>query len=168
MSLKGTCIVNAYCQFSKLECTKLMQTYLYLLISTHFFILTTNLHWSMCWHHSSNMLRISGDRYILPINPIKKRLIFSVPLCLMVVFLDEFVVVAVVSVVTVVFISVIRIVNTLIQWIEYHSYSVYCTRAIITRNLHSLNPLLKANFVNLRSFFFLKFCLYVCVLFKRS
>ena len=129
---------------------------MYWLILTCFFILTISLHWSMGCHHSSNMLRISGDRYcqsISPIHPIKKRLIFSVPLCLMVVLLDEFVVVAVVSVVAVVFISVIRIVNTLIQWIDYHSYSVYCTRAIITRNLHSLNPLLKANFVNLRSFF---------------
>jgi hypothetical protein len=41
---KGTCIVNAYCQFSQQACTNFMQTYLYLLISTHFFILTTNLH----------------------------------------------------------------------------------------------------------------------------
>ena len=45
MFLKGTCIVNAYCQFSQQACTNFMQIYLYLLISTHFFILTTNLHW---------------------------------------------------------------------------------------------------------------------------
>ena len=47
VSPKGTCIVNAYCQFSQQACTNFMQTYLYLLISTHFFILTTNLHWGM-------------------------------------------------------------------------------------------------------------------------
>ena len=41
---KGTCIVNAYCQFSQQACTNFMQTYLYSLISTHLFILTTNLH----------------------------------------------------------------------------------------------------------------------------
>ena len=38
---------NAYCQFSQQVCTNLMQIYLYLLISTCFFILTTNLHWQM-------------------------------------------------------------------------------------------------------------------------
>ena len=43
----GTCIVNAYCQFSQQACTNFMQTYLYLLISTHFFILPTNLHWGI-------------------------------------------------------------------------------------------------------------------------
>ena len=37
----------AYCQFSQEACTNFMQTYLYLLISTHFFILTTNLHWKI-------------------------------------------------------------------------------------------------------------------------
>ena len=47
VSPKGTCIVNAYCQFSQQACTNFMQTYLYSLISTHFFILTTNLHWSV-------------------------------------------------------------------------------------------------------------------------
>ena len=46
---KRTCIVNAYCQFSQQACTNFMQTYLYLLISTHFFILTTNLHWRICY-----------------------------------------------------------------------------------------------------------------------
>ena len=46
VSPKGTCIVNAYCQFSQQACTNFMQTYLYSLISTHFFILTTNLHCS--------------------------------------------------------------------------------------------------------------------------
>ena len=40
-------IVNAYCQFSQQACTNFMQTYLYSLLSTHFFILTTNLHWKM-------------------------------------------------------------------------------------------------------------------------
>ena len=40
-------IVNAYCQFSQQECTNVMQTYLYSLISTHFFILTTSLHCSI-------------------------------------------------------------------------------------------------------------------------
>ena len=38
-------IVNAYCQFFQQACTNFMQTYLYLLISTHLFILMTNLHW---------------------------------------------------------------------------------------------------------------------------
>ena len=47
MSPKGTCIVNAYCQFSQQVCTNFMQIYLYSLISTRFFILTTNLHWQM-------------------------------------------------------------------------------------------------------------------------
>ena len=41
---RGHCIVNAYCQFSQQACTNFIQTYWYLLISTHFFILTTNLH----------------------------------------------------------------------------------------------------------------------------
>ena len=50
VSPKGTCIVNAYCQFSQQACTNFMQTYLYSLISTHFFILTTNLHWGMRMH----------------------------------------------------------------------------------------------------------------------
>ena len=45
-NIKGTCIVNAYCQFSQQACTNFIQTYLYLLIPTHFFILTTNLHYS--------------------------------------------------------------------------------------------------------------------------
>ena len=45
--LKGTCIVNAYCQFSQQTCTNFMETYLYSLISTHFFILMTNLHWQI-------------------------------------------------------------------------------------------------------------------------
>ena len=44
VSPKGTCIVNAYCQFSQQACTNFMQIYLYSLISTHFFILI-NLHW---------------------------------------------------------------------------------------------------------------------------
>ena len=37
-------LVNAYCQFSQQACTNFLQTYLYSKISTHFFILTTNLH----------------------------------------------------------------------------------------------------------------------------
>ena len=36
-SPKGTCIVNAYCQFSQQACPNFMQTYLYSLISAHFF-----------------------------------------------------------------------------------------------------------------------------------
>ena len=44
VSPKGTCIVNAYCQFSQQACTNFMQIYLHSLISTHFFILKTNLH----------------------------------------------------------------------------------------------------------------------------
>ena len=36
---------NAYCQFSQQACTNFMQTYLHSFISTHFFVLTTNLHW---------------------------------------------------------------------------------------------------------------------------
>ena len=43
----GHCIVNAYCQFPQQACTNFMQTYLYSLISTHIFILTTNLHCRM-------------------------------------------------------------------------------------------------------------------------
>ena len=43
----GHCIVNAYCRFYQQACTNFMQTYLYSLISTHFWLLTTNLHWSM-------------------------------------------------------------------------------------------------------------------------
>ena len=35
------------CQFSQHACTNFMQIYLYLLISTRFFILTSNLHWIM-------------------------------------------------------------------------------------------------------------------------
>ena len=38
------CIVNDYCQFSQQACTNFMKTYLYSLISTSFFILTTNVH----------------------------------------------------------------------------------------------------------------------------
>ena len=38
---------NAYCQFFQQACTNFMQIYLYSLISTHLFILTTNLHCSM-------------------------------------------------------------------------------------------------------------------------
>ena len=41
----GEYCYNAYCQFSQQACTNFMQTYLYLLISTHFFVQTTNLHW---------------------------------------------------------------------------------------------------------------------------
>ena len=37
--------LHAYCQFSQQACTNFMQTYLHLLISTCFFILTINLHW---------------------------------------------------------------------------------------------------------------------------
>ena len=44
ISMKGTCIVNSCCQFSQQACTNFMQTYLYSLILTHFFILKTNLH----------------------------------------------------------------------------------------------------------------------------
>ena len=51
VSPKCTCIVDAYCQFSQRACTNFMQTHLYLLISTHFFILTTNQHRSL---HSQN------------------------------------------------------------------------------------------------------------------
>ena len=40
-------LVNAYCQFSQQACTNFLQTYLYSKISTHFFILTTNLHWQI-------------------------------------------------------------------------------------------------------------------------
>ena len=47
VSPKGTCIANAYCQFSQQACTNFMQTYLYSSISTHLFILTTNLHCTM-------------------------------------------------------------------------------------------------------------------------
>ena len=41
---KNEYCLNACCQSSQQACTIFMQTYLYLLISTHFFILTTNLH----------------------------------------------------------------------------------------------------------------------------
>ena len=60
--------VTEYCQFSQQACTNFMQTYLDSLISTHFFILTTNLHWWISslihrnWRSiSPSVLRTSGD-----------------------------------------------------------------------------------------------------------
>ena len=41
-------LIRLHCQFSQQACTNFMQTYLYSLISTHFFILTTNLHCKIC------------------------------------------------------------------------------------------------------------------------
>ena len=51
ITIQSNCY-NAYCQFSQQACTNFMQTYLYLLISTHFFILTTNLHWKILANYS--------------------------------------------------------------------------------------------------------------------
>ena len=50
-----------YCQFPQQTCTNFMQTYLYSLISTHFFILTTNFHWliSTCFFISTTNLHCS-------------------------------------------------------------------------------------------------------------
>ena len=42
--VKNVSIEIEYCQFSQQAYTNFMQTYLYLLISIHFFIQTTNLH----------------------------------------------------------------------------------------------------------------------------
>ena len=42
VSPKGTCSVNAYCQFSQQSCTNFMQIYFYSLISTHFCFMTYN------------------------------------------------------------------------------------------------------------------------------
>ena len=72
VSLKGTCIVNAYCQFSQQASTNFMQIYLYSLISTHFFILTTNLHCFMnspnCTNNDIDALEIQIIEIVLYLN----------------------------------------------------------------------------------------------------